>query len=171
MHFEAGDSNEEAWTGELFLFVVFAKDVTDVLAEKTFDALAELLHPVDIELGNFPFGSFARLERRDFLVDTVIPGNVGDKVFDARKGLHGQDGDGLVLREVVHARFAGQAGTAVDFRGARAALPCLAVPADGEVRCEMALDVVKRVKDDHARSDGHAIFHGLSAVRIATENA
>ncbi len=108
MHFEAGDSNEEARAGELFLFVVFAEDVTDVLTEKTFDALAELLNAVHIELGDFPFDSFARFERRDFAVDTVIPGNVGDKVFDSRERFHGQDGYGLVLREVVHARFAGE---------------------------------------------------------------
>jgi hypothetical protein len=171
MHFEAGDSNEEAWTGELFLFVVFAKDVTDVLAEKTFDALTELLHAVDIELGNFPFDSLARFERGDFPVDTVIPGNVGDKIFDSREGFHGQDGDGLVLREVVHTCFASQTGTAVDFGGAGATLPCFAVPADGEVRREMSLDVVKRVENDHSRSDGHAIVHGLSAAGIPTKDA
>jgi hypothetical protein len=171
MHFEAGDSNEEARPSELFLLVVLAKDVTDVLTEKTFDALAKLLHAVDIELGNFPFDSFARFERRDFPVDTVVPGNVGDKVFDSRKGFHGQDGDGLVLREIIHARFAGQAGMAVDFGGARAALPCFAVPADGEVGSEMSLDIVKRVKNDHSRSDGHAIVHGPSTVRITTENS
>src|SRR5438445_402251 len=31
MHIEAGDADEEAWTGELFLHVVLAKDVTHVL--------------------------------------------------------------------------------------------------------------------------------------------
>jgi 3-methyladenine DNA glycosylase Mpg len=107
MHFEAGDSNEEARAGELFLFVVFAKDMTNVLTEKTFDALAKLLHAVHVELGDFPFHSLARFKRRDFAVDTVIPGNVGDKVFDSREGFHRQDGDGLLLREVIHARFAG----------------------------------------------------------------
>jgi hypothetical protein len=171
MHFEAGDSNEEARAGELFLLVVFAKDVTDILAEKAFDALTKLLDAVHIQLRNFPFHSLAGFERRDFAVDKIVPGNVGDKVFDSGKGFHGEDGDGLVLREIVHARFAGQAGAAVDFRGAGAALPCLAVPADGQIGSEVALNVVERVEDHHARGNGHAIVYGLSAIRVATENA
>jgi len=131
MHIEAGDADEEAWTGELLLHVVLAKDVTHVLTKKAFDALAEFLHAIDVKLGDFPVGTGARFERRDFPVDTVIPGNVGDKVFDARKRFHGEDGDGLVLGEVVHARFASEAGAAVDFGGTGAALPCFAIPADG----------------------------------------
>src|SRR6266446_6663585 len=43
MHFEASDSNEEARAGELLLLVVLAKNVANVLAKKTFDALAKLL--------------------------------------------------------------------------------------------------------------------------------
>jgi hypothetical protein len=145
MHFETGDSNKEARAGELFLFVVFAKNVTNVLAEKTFDALAKLLNAVHIQLRDFPFHSLTRFERRDFPVDTVVPGNVGDKVFNAREGLHGQDHNGLVLREIVHARLAGEARTAVDFGGARAALPCFAIPANGEIRSEVTLNVMERV--------------------------
>src|SRR5580704_14639947 len=157
MHFEAGDSNEEAWARELLLLVVFAKDVAHILAEKAFDALAKLLDAVDIELGDFPLHSLAGFESRDFPVDTVIPGNVGDKVFDCGKGLHRKDGDGLVLRKVVHAGFAGEAWTAVDLGGAGAALPCFAVPADGEIGSEVALDVVKSVENDHTRGDGDVI--------------
>src|SRR6266481_4967406 len=153
MHFEAGDSNEETWARELLLLVVFAKDVAHILAEKAFDALAKLLDAVDIELGDFPFRSFAGLEGRDFAVDTIVPGNVGDKVFNAGKGFHGKDGDGLVLREIVHARFASQARTAVDFRRAGAALPCFAVPADGEVGSEVPLNIMERVKNNHPRRD------------------
>src|ERR1700719_707906 len=171
MHFEAGDSNEEARAGELFLLVVLAKDVAHILAEKAFDALAKLLHAVDIELGDFPLHSLAGFESRDFAVDTVIPRNVGDKVVDCGKGFHGQDGDGLVLREIVHARFASQARAAVDFRGTGTALPCFAIPADREIGSEVALDIVKRIENDHARSDGHAIVNGLPAIRIAAENA
>jgi len=50
MHFEAGDSNEEARASELLLLVVFAKDMAHVLAEKAFDALSKLLHAVHVEL-------------------------------------------------------------------------------------------------------------------------
>src|ERR1700687_3956576 len=155
MHFEAGDSNEEARASELLFLVVFAKDMADILAEKAFDALAKLLDAVNIELGDFPFHSLAGFEGRDFAVDTIVPGNVGDKVFDPGKGFHGEDGDGLVLREIVHARFAGEARAAVDFRGARAALSCFAIPAHGKVWSEVPLNVVERVEDDHAgREEG-----------------
>jgi hypothetical protein len=171
MHFETGDSNEEARASELLLLVVFAKDVTDILAEKAFDALTKLLDTVHIQLRDSPIHALAGFEGRNFAVDTIVPGNVGDKVFNSGKGFHGQDGDGLVLREFVHARFAGQAGTTVDFRGAGAALPCLAVPADGEIGSEVALNVVERVEDNHARGNGHAIVYCLSAIRVATEYA
>src|SRR6266478_627172 len=170
MHFKPGNAHKKARPGELLLLVVFAKNVAYVLTQKTFDALAELLHAVHVELRDFPFNSRARFERGDFPVDTVIPRNVGDKVFDARKGFHRKDDDGLVHREIVHAGLAGQAGTAVNFRGARAALPCFAIPADGEVRGEMALDVVEGVENDHAGSDGHAVVHRLPALRIAAKN-
>src|SRR6266436_3926240 len=170
MHFEAGDSNEEARAGELFLLVVVAKDVTHILAEKAFDAFSKLLDAVDIELGDFPLHPLAGFESRDFAVDTVIPGNVGDKVFDRGKGFHGQDGDGLVLREIVHARFASQARAAVDFRGTGTALPRFAIPANGEIGSEVPLNVMERVEDNHAGRDGNAIVNGLSAIRIAAKN-
>ena len=107
MHFEAGHANEKARTAEFFLFVMLAKDVANVLAEKAFDALAEFLDAVDVDLGNFPIGALLRLERGNLFVDGVIPGNVGDEILDARKRLHGHDRDGLIHRQRVHARFAG----------------------------------------------------------------
>jgi hypothetical protein len=164
MHLETGDTNEEARPRELLLLVVFAKNVTHVLAEKAFDALAKLLDAVHIQLRDFPFHSLSRLERRDFAVDTIVPRNVRDKVFNAGKSLHRENGDGLVLRQVIHSRFAGQARAAIDFRGARAALSSFAVPADCKVRSEVSLNVVERVKDNHARSYRNAVVDGLSAV-------
>src|SRR5204862_2222325 len=129
----------------------------NVFAQKAFHALAKLLNPVDIELRDFPFHSLTRLEGRDFAVDTIVPGNVGDKVFNAREGFHGQHGDGLILREIVHARLTGQARTAIDLRGARAALPSFAVPANGAIRSDMPSNVMERVEDDHAGSDRAAL--------------
>jgi len=170
MHFEAGDSNEEARTRELLLLVVFAKDVAHILAEKAFDALAKLLDAVHIELGDFPFHSLAGFEGRDFAVDTIVPGNVGDKVFDSGKGFHGEDGDRPILRKIIHARFASQARAAVDFRRARATLPGLAIPANGEIGSEVPLNVMERVEDNHAGRDGNAIVNGLPAIRIAAKN-
>src|SRR2546427_4785347 len=68
-----------------------------------------------------------------------------------RSRFHGQDGDGFVLREIVHARFAGQSRTAVDFRRARAALPRFTVPTDGEIGSEVFLNVMKGVENDQDR--------------------
>jgi hypothetical protein len=163
MHFEAGDANEEARTAELFLFVVFAKDMADVLAKKTFDALPEFLDAIDVDLRNFPVGVRVRAEGGDFFVDSVVPGNVGDEVFDAREGFHGHDGDGLVHRQRVDARLACEARAAVDFRGAGTALGGFAVPAHGEIGREMALNVVESVEDDHAGGDGDLVVDGLAA--------
>jgi hypothetical protein len=171
MHLETGNTNEEARARELFLLVVFAKNVANVLAEKAFDALSKLLDAVHIQLRDFPFHSLTGLERRDFTVDTIVPRNVGDKVFNTREGFHRENGDGLVLRQIIHARFARQARTAVDFRGARAALSCLAVPADSKVRSEVPLNVMERIEDNHARSYGDAVVDGLSAARITAKNA
>jgi len=171
MHFEAGDSNEESRAGELLLLVVLAKNVTNVLTEKAFDALAKLLDAIDVQLRDSPFHSLTGFEGRDFAVDTIVPGNVGNKVFNARERFHGQDGDGFVLREIVHARFAGQSRTAVDFRRARAALPRFTVPTDGEIGSEVFLNVMKGVENDHAGSDRDAIVNGLPAARIAAKNA
>src|SRR5208282_2619715 len=39
MHFETGDTDEEARAAEFFLVVVLSEDVANILAEKTFDAL------------------------------------------------------------------------------------------------------------------------------------
>jgi len=171
MHFEASDANEETRAGELFLFVVLAKNMTNVLAEEAFDAFAKLLDAIDIQLRNFPFHSLAGLEGRDFAVDTIVPGNVGDKVFDSRERFHGQDDNGPVLWEIVHARFAGQARTPVDFGGTRTALAGFAVPANGEIGSEVPLNVMERVEHNHAGSDRDAIIDGLPAARIAAENA
>jgi hypothetical protein len=73
VHFEAGNAHEETGAGELVVFVVIAQDVADVLAKKTFDTLAEFLNAVNILLEKFPFRAGARLERRDFFVDLVVP--------------------------------------------------------------------------------------------------
>jgi len=117
MHLETGDSNEKTRAGELFLLVVLAKNVTNVLAKKAFDALAKLLDTVHIQLRDFPFHSLARFKGRDFAVDTIVPGNVGDKVFNEGEGPHRKDRNGLVLWEIIHTRFAGQARPSVNFGG------------------------------------------------------
>ena len=119
----------------------------------------------------FHSASGLRLEGRDFPIDGVIPGNVGDQIFDFGERLHGHDGDGFVFGKRVHARFAGQARAAVDFGGARAALPCFAIPADGEIGGDVSLDVVQRVEHDHAGSDGDLVVDRGAAAGVAAEYA
>src|SRR5438874_3597809 len=106
VHLQTRDAHKKARPRELFLLVVLAQNVANVLAEKTFDALAELLDAVHVSLVDFPFGVRPRLEGGNPLVDAEIPGDVGDQILDERKRLHRQDGDGLVQRQGVHARLA-----------------------------------------------------------------
>src|ERR1700675_2440803 len=113
MKLEPGHAYEKSRAAEFRFSVMLANDVANVLAEKTFDALAEFLDAVDIDLGDFPVGVLVRVKGGDFLVDLIIPGNVGDQVFDSRKRFHGHDSDGLVLGKIVHARFAGEARSPV----------------------------------------------------------
>jgi len=171
VHFEAGDANEEARTAETFVFGVIAENVADVLAEKTFDALAKFLDAIDVALIHFPFDVFARLEGGDFLVDLVVPGDVGDEVFDDGKGFERRDSDGLVERERVHTRFTSEARTAVDFGGAGATFGGFAIPADGEIGRLMRLDGMERVEDNHAGSERNLVVDRLAAGFVAAEDA
>src|SRR5438552_6552293 len=165
MHFERGDPHEEAGAAELPLLPVVPEDVADVLAEEALDALAELLHAVDVGLRHLPIGAGARRERRDLPVDFVVPGNVRHEVPENRKRLHRRHDDRPVGRQRIHPGFARQPRPAVDLGRARPALARLAVPAHGEVRSEIALDVMERVQDDHSRRDRDAVLDEFSAVR------
>ena len=90
--------------------------MANVLAQEAFDAFAEFLDPVNVFLLHSPIRIRARFERRDFLVDLVIPGNIRDQIFDHWERLHGQDGDGLVLGQGIHAGFAGEPWSSIHFR-------------------------------------------------------
>src|SRR5438034_1324769 len=50
VHLQTRDAHKKARPRELFLLVVLAQNVANVLAEKTFDALAELLDAVHVSL-------------------------------------------------------------------------------------------------------------------------
>src|SRR5215470_16323657 len=77
VHFESSRINQKSWADELFLHVVLAQYVTDVLAEIAFDALAKFLHSFDILLGDTPSAIRSirrpRLEFRDALFHFIIP--------------------------------------------------------------------------------------------------
>jgi len=171
MHFEAGGANEEARATEGIVFGVVAQNVADVLAEKTFDAFAKFLDAIDVALVHFPFDIFSGLERGDFFVDLVVPGDVGDEVFDDRKGFERRDGDGLVERKRVHTRFAGEARAAVDFGGAGATFGGFAIPANGEIGRLMGLNGMERVENDHAGGERNLVVDGLAARFVAAEDA
>src|SRR6202007_1071903 len=125
MHFKAGNANEETRSAELFLFGVVAKDVADVLAEEALDALIEFLHTLHVALVHLPLDAGPGLERRDFPVHFVVPGDVGNEILDQRKSFHGEDCDGLIERERIHARLASEPGPAIHLSGTRSAFPCL----------------------------------------------
>src|SRR5678816_2472371 len=62
MHLEGGDVHEEARADELVVESVVAQHVTDVLTEEALDALAELLHAIDVLLHHAP-GAVGRVGR------------------------------------------------------------------------------------------------------------
>ena len=132
MHFEAGNANEETGSSELFLLGVVAEDVEQPsLAEEALDALAEFLYTVHVALVHLPLDAGPGLERRDFPVHFVIPGDVGDEILDQRKSFHGEYCDGLIEGERIHARLTSEPGPAIHLGGTRPAFSCLAIPAHG----------------------------------------
>ena len=54
MHFQSGNADEEPWSAKLSALVVIAHDMTHVLAKKTFNTLAKLLHAINVALIHFP---------------------------------------------------------------------------------------------------------------------
>ena len=112
-----------------------------------------------------------RLECRNFLVDLVVPGNVGNQVFNYRESFHWIHDDGLIQRQRIHARLAHQARPSVHFRGARAALGGLAIPAHGQIGRLVRLNGMDGVQDDHARRERHLVIDRLAAIFVAAKNS
>src|SRR5258705_1975314 len=93
-----------------------AQDMTDILAKEAFDALAKLLHAVDVLLIHLPFNVGRRRKRRDFSVYPVAPGHIGNEVLDNPKRFHPPDGNGFSQWQGIHSRPARQTPTAIDLR-------------------------------------------------------
>ena len=133
VHLQRRGVHQEARPDEFIFLMVVADDVADILAQEAFDALAELLHAVDVLLEHGPGAisivRLARLEWLDGLLDAEVPADIRDQVANEWERAHWFHGDHLVRRQRVHARHAHQAWFTVDFRRARAALAGLAVPA------------------------------------------
>src|SRR5947207_5548371 len=77
MHFKPRHAHKESRSAELFLLVVIAQHVANVLAQEAFDAFTKLLYAIDLALIHLPFHVWLGCERRNLFVDAVIPGDVG----------------------------------------------------------------------------------------------
>ena len=82
VHLQRCGVHQEARPDEFIFLVVITDDVADILAQEAFDALAELLHAVDVLLEHGP-GSvgvvrLARLEWLDGLLDAEVPADIRD---------------------------------------------------------------------------------------------
>jgi hypothetical protein len=60
MHFQAGNPNEETRSAKLILLFMISQDVAHILTKKTFNALAKLLHPINVSLLHFPLNTCSR---------------------------------------------------------------------------------------------------------------
>src|SRR5665213_2234214 len=105
MRVQTEDANVEARAGIARLYLgLIAQDVTDVLAQKALDALAHLLRAIDVALIEPPLAVGARLERRDRLVDAIVPRDVGDQIADPRKRLERLHENRFIAIQLLKAR-------------------------------------------------------------------
>jgi hypothetical protein len=155
MHFERCRIHQKSRPDELFVHVMVAQDVADILTEIALDALSKLLHPFDILLGNAPGAigrvGLPRLELRDAPLYLVIPRYVRDQIPHVRKCLHGFDGHRPIEWERVKPRHAHQFRHTIDFGRARAAFSRLAVPANRKIAGLFRLYLMHGIEDHHAR--------------------
>src|SRR5665213_2542862 len=175
MHFQGGGVYQETRTDELVMHMVIPEHVANVLAQKTLNALAELLHAVGIGLRNAPGSVWSigrtHLELRDALLHSIIPGDIGDQVLHVRKRLHGLDGYRLIERNRIETRHAHELGHAVDFRGAGPALSRFAIPAHGQVDRRLRLNLMYGVEHHHSFGDPGGVILELARTSFSTPNA
>ena len=155
--------------------LVLAQHVAHVLAQETLDALAKLLHAIDVGLLHPP-GAIrrigrARLEFLDRLLHAEVPGDVGDQVADRGERVHRLDDHRHVQVQLAQPRHAHQLGHAVDLSGARTALAGLAVPAHRQVGRLLRLDAVDGIQHHHALFHRRLVILKLPAARIAAPDA
>src|SRR5262245_64170926 len=142
MHLESRYAHEESRSGKPIMKPVTAQYVADVLTQEALDAFAKLLYAIDIALLHLPFHPGSRSEGRDLSIHLVVPRDVSDEILDDRKRFDREDGDRLVLRQLVHSSLACKTRAAVHLGGTRAALACLAVPAHRQIGRLMSLYVM-----------------------------
>src|SRR5260370_33998110 len=108
MHLETRDAHKETGTAKLLLFVVIAQHMTNVLAKKTLYAFAKLLHAIDFALIHLPLTVRPRCERRDLLVNAIVPRDVGNQILEPWERLHRLYCDWLTYRQRIPSRLARQ---------------------------------------------------------------
>jgi hypothetical protein len=166
--------HQKSRSNKVIVLVVIAQNVAHVLAQKALNALAKFLNAIDIFLHYRPRA--VRIvgrtwsERFDFLLNAIIPRNVGDQVTNRRKRSHRFHAHRLVQIQLAQPSHAHQAGLTIDFRAARAAFTGFAVPAHGEVVSAFGLDAVNGVQHDHTRCDLGLVFLKPAAVFVAAPN-
>ena len=175
VHLERRCVNEMPRADELVEHPMLAQHVTHVLAEKTLDALAELLNALDVGLEHAPRSvrrvRRPRRERLDTQLCAKIPRHVGHEIPDGRKGSHWLDRDRLGKVELIQASHAHQPRMAVDFGRTRAALAGFAVPSHGEIVGLRGLNLVDRVEHDHAVGYGRRVVFKPPALAIAAPDS
>jgi hypothetical protein len=130
---------------------VVANHVAGVLTQEAFDALAELLRTLHVDLlhpvvAGGQVGGWC--ERRDLPGLLVVEGNVGDQVSDHRERSHRSDGDRLGFGEGRHPGHAQQSRAPVHLGAAGATLSRLAIPPHGQIRSLGRLQPVDYVQYD-----------------------
>jgi hypothetical protein len=144
--------------------------MADILAEKALNTLAKFLHAVHIALVHLPLDAGTRLEGRDLLIHSEVPGDVSHQILDDGECLHWKDGDGLIQWKRVHACLASEPWTAIDLGRTRAAFARLAIPANGEVWRLVRLDRMQRIEHDHPRNERYSILNGFASFPVTPED-
>src|SRR5581483_308058 len=110
MHLKRCDMDQEPRANEFVMHLMIAQHVADVLTKKAFNAFTELLHTIDILLLHPPraIGSIrrSRIKWFDCFLNTKVPGNVRDQVFQNWKSFHRLDGYRSVQWQVAETRHA-----------------------------------------------------------------
>ena len=175
MHFECSGINEQTRTDKFVVLVVFPQDVAHVLTEKALDALAKLLHALDVGLLDAPCAigcvGWAGLELLDRLLGPEIPRDIRDQIAYDRKRMHRLNDDRHIQIDVTEPGHAHEPGHAVDFGRARSTLAGLAVPSHREVGCLLRLNAVHRVQNNHALLDGCCVILECAARGVSAPDA
>ena len=104
VHIERRCINEQARADEFLMQVMLPQHMANILAQEAFNTFVELLDAVNILLDHPPRAlrkvRVAWFEGLDFFLGFIVPGNVGDQVFNQRKRPHRLHGDGRILGQL-----------------------------------------------------------------------